>query len=152
MTQQKDRPKIGMGVYILNEKFELLLTLRKNTVAAGKWCPPGGHLEYGEEPAEGAKREAMEEVGIEVAEAELWAVVNNIMKDPDRHYVNLDFFANKWSGEARNVEPEKCEQIEWFGLNNLPENIMEPLVNFLKSNPKCFCKSGKKLNECHRKI
>lgn len=152
MTTEKDRPKVGLGVYILNKNLELLLTLRKNTVAAGTWCPPGGHLEYGEVPEEGAVREALEEVGLKVIELKLWAVTNNVMSNPDRHYLNLDFLATKWSGKEKNQEPEKCEKIEWFALSNLPENLMEPLKNFLKSNPYCLCQSGKKLNECHRKM
>jgi 8-oxo-dGTP diphosphatase len=146
---EKQRPKIGIGVYILNAENQILLMLRKNTTGAGMWCPPGGHLEIGEEFIDTVKRETMEEVGLKVEEAEMWAVNNNIM--PDRHYVNLDFFASKWSGEPQNLEPEKCEKIAWFNLNNLPSPLLEPTENFFKHNPKCFCKSGKLFNECHGK-
>ncbi len=35
-------------------------------VNAGLWLPPGGHVEPGEDPAETARREAYEELGLEV--------------------------------------------------------------------------------------
>ena len=147
----KDRPKVGMGVYILNPQNQVLFTLRKNNVGAGKWCPPGGHLEYGEEFLDCVKREVKEEVNLDVSEAEIWSTMNNVMHDPDRHYVNVDFLVTKWSGEIKNTEPDKCEKIEWFNLNSLPKPLLEPTERFFKSNPQCLCKSGKKFYDCHGK-
>ena len=92
--QEKQRPKVGIAVYILNDKLQVLFMLRKNVTGAGRWCPPGGHLEMGEEWIDCVKREVKEEVGLEIEDAELWAVNNNIM-GPDRHYINLDFLATK---------------------------------------------------------
>ena len=146
---EKPRPKIGIGVYILNSDMQVLLMLRQNTTGAGMWAPPGGHLEIGEEFLDTVKRETMEEVGLKVEEAELWALNNNIM--PDRHYVNLDYFAGKWSGRPQNLEPNKCKRIEWFSLNNLPSPLLEPTENFFNRNPRCFCKSGKLIKDCHGK-
>lgn len=151
MSDEKNRPKIGIAVYILNKDKQILLMLRKNVTGAGTWCPPGGHLEYGEELEGCAKREAMEEVGLLIEEVKLWAVNNNIMTEPPRHYVNLDFLATKWSGIESNLEPEKCEQLGWFDLNNLPEKLLEPTRNFFKNNPPCLCQSGIKYLECHGK-
>ena len=148
--EQKIRPKIGIAVYFLDKQGQLLMTLRKNVTGAGMWCPPGGHLEMGEEFLDCVKRESLEEVNIVVDDAKLWAVNNNIMS-PDRHYVNLDFVATKWHGEAKNMEPEKCEKISWFALNNLPNKLLEPTQKFLSSNPDCICGSGKKINDCHGK-
>ena len=43
-----------------------------------KWGPPGGHLEPGEDPAEGAARELLEETGVRVdaADLRLWQVID----------------------------------------------------------------------------
>jgi len=30
----------------------------------------------------------------------------------------------KWTGEFHNKEPEKCDNIKFFPINNLPENIV----------------------------
>jgi 8-oxo-dGTP pyrophosphatase MutT (NUDIX family) len=67
------KPKIGSQViemqrqftatvYILDEEKVLLIFHRK----LKKWLPPGGHLEEGELPAEGAIREAKEETGLDI--------------------------------------------------------------------------------------
>ena len=147
---EKQRPKIGIGVYILNDKSQVLMMLRKNTVSPGTWFPPGGHLEMAEEFIDCVKREAKEEVGLTIEKAELWAVNNNIT-NKDLHYVNLDFLVTKWSGEPKNLEPEKCAKIEWFDLDKLPKPLMLPTQTFFKNNPKCLCGSGKNYSDCHGK-
>lgn len=36
------------------------------------------------------------------------------------------------SGEVKIMEPEKCEQWEWFDWNNLPKPLFLPAQNLLK--------------------
>ena len=48
--------------YILSSDQVLLLFHKK----LQKWLPPGGHLEANETPPEGAKREVLEETGLEI--------------------------------------------------------------------------------------
>jgi 8-oxo-dGTP pyrophosphatase MutT (NUDIX family) len=49
-------------VYIFYEN-KVLLHLHKKL---GKWLPPGGHLEPNETPPEAARREVLEETGLEI--------------------------------------------------------------------------------------
>ena len=63
--------KVGLGLYILNDRGQVLLGLRKAKHGEGTWCPPGGHMEYGESFEEGAVREAFEETGIRVNPADV---------------------------------------------------------------------------------
>lgn len=49
-------------VYVFHESRVLLHRHKK----LGKWLPPGGHVEKNELPHEAAKREALEESGLEI--------------------------------------------------------------------------------------
>lgn len=51
------------SIYILHEEKVLLLFHPK----LKKWLPPGGHIEENESPPDAARREVMEEVGLEIA-------------------------------------------------------------------------------------
>ena len=34
-----------------------------------------------------------------------------------------------YSGEIKNLEPEKCKEIKWIDINNLPENTIKGIKN-----------------------
>ena len=59
--------KVGAGVVILKDGKTLLLK-RKGSHSADCWGSAGGHVEFGETPAEAVKREAREELGPGVAD------------------------------------------------------------------------------------
>lgn len=148
---EQERPKIGLGVYILNEKQELLLLRRKGSHGTNTWCPPGGHLEFGESFEECAKKEAKEETNLDVSELELVDVTNDIFPEEGKHYVTLAMLARSWNGEPKIMEPEKCDKMGWFPLNALPSPLFIPVKNHFDSNPECFCGSKMNFCDCHGK-
>ncbi len=40
---------------------------------------------------------------------------------------------NKWEGEIKIMEPEKCDDLQWFPTDNLPENIVHHERNVLEN-------------------
>ena len=126
---------VGSGVLIVKDD-KVLLGKRQSGAShgAGTWCPPGGHLEFGETFEELAKRETIEECGLEIAQVRQVVVTNNIFKDEDTHSVTL-FFVAKWtSGEPKINEPDKIAEWKWFDWNDLPEPLFLPMELLLKQN------------------
>ena len=136
---EKVRPKVGIGVYIMDGKGNLLLTLRSGTHEPGTWCPPGGHLEMGESFLECCKKEVKEEVGLDLEDVEMLGVINNIFS-PEKHYVNVDFVAKGVSGTPIIGEPDKCAEIGWYPLDKLPRPLMLPTANLFKIHPEILGK------------
>ena len=129
------RPKVGVGVLIQNEKGEVLLGLRKSSHGAGEWNFPGGHLEFGEKLFETAKREVKEETDLEVQEFELVSVADEMryIKTDGKHYLNIGIRAKYKGGEPKVMEPTKCEEWKWVGLNDLPEKLFEGTALILRN-------------------
>lgn len=85
----------------------------------GKYVFPGGKIDKGETLREAVRREAWEEVGVEVENPQLAHVIH--INGDDDELVGFIFKAVCWKGEPRNMEPGKCDRVDWFGLGNLPE-------------------------------
>ncbi len=128
-------PRVGIGVMIQNEKGEALLGLRQGSHGAGEWCFPGGHLEWGETVFETAKREVKEETGLDVSRFELISVFDEMryIRTDNKHYLNIGVKAEYQGGEPKLMEPDKCKEWRWFGLDNLPEKMLESTENIIKN-------------------
>ena len=121
---------LGCNTVITKGK-QVLLGKRKGDYGAGTWGLPGGHLEYGEDLIDGARRELMEEVGIENPKLEFLSVVEG-SRDKG-HYIQINFILENFTGEIKHMEPELCEEWKFFDLDNLPEDLFPPHKNILEA-------------------
>jgi len=114
---------IRIGVNALIEKDgKMLFGLRKGTTrGAGTWGLPGGRLEFGEKVEDAIRREMMEETGLILDEIEFMSIVNN--PRGSEHYIQINFLVKKYHGELRNLEPDKCEEWQWFEIGKWPEPL-----------------------------
>ena len=103
---------------------QILLLRRFNTgFADGMYSVPAGHLDGGETVIAAASREALEEIGVRLeADCIHFSQVMH-RKDGDER---VDFFVHisEWNGEPFNAEPEKCDEIRWVDLDDLPANTI----------------------------
>jgi 8-oxo-dGTP pyrophosphatase MutT (NUDIX family) len=105
---------------ILRDGGRVLMGMRQNTgFADGQYHLPAGRLESEETVVAGIIREAREELGIEIAAADLTLV--HVMHHRSGRLA-LFFEASRWSGEIRNAEPDKCRSLDWLASDRLPEN------------------------------
>ncbi|MFA7252468.1 MAG: NUDIX domain-containing protein [Candidatus Paceibacterota bacterium] len=115
-----ERPKVGVNVFVIKDN-KLLLGKGKNVFGDGYWGLPGGHLEGGESMTGGAKRELKEETGLTADKLTFLNVINDPPIDEGGHYVHVGFLAEDVQGEPRLTEPDKCSELKWFDLNDLPQ-------------------------------
>ncbi len=126
-----DIPKIGVGVIVIKDN-RVLLGKRKASHGEGSWCFPGGHLEFNEEIEDCARREVMEETGIQIKNPRMGTFTNDFFRKEGKHYVTLYVISEHNSGEPKIMEPEKCERWEWFEWNKLPKPLFIPVQNLLR--------------------
>ncbi len=104
----------------------VLLALRENTgFADGQWNLPSGKVEPGEDLEAAMRREAHEEIGLDVGGLRLATVVHH--RNPGEE-ARLGFFfeasGEEDAGEPRNAEPDKCGGLGWYPLESLPANTV----------------------------
>jgi len=119
------RFKIIPEVHLILQRGETLLLLRRfNTgYEDGKYSLVAGHVDGGETFSAAMVREAREEAGLELSSAQ-FQLVHTMHRLSDTERLSLFFRADGWTGEPRNVEPHKCDDLSWFSQTELPDNMV----------------------------
>jgi ADP-ribose pyrophosphatase YjhB (NUDIX family) len=116
-----DRPWIGIGVVAFRGD-DVLLVRRSKPPRQGEWSIPGGAQHLGETAEQAARRELLEETGVEVGALQLAVVVDALNHDEAGrtrfHYTIIDF-AGRWiSGEP--VAADDVTEARWFSPVEIP--------------------------------
>ncbi|MDM4761807.1 NUDIX domain-containing protein [Galbitalea sp. SE-J8] len=111
---------IGTTAVIVRDEREVLLVRRSDT---GDWTPVTGIVDPGEEAADAAAREALEEAGVIIRVDRLARLgVTALYEYPngDRsRYTDVTFRCTWLSGEPYPADGENTDAA-WFGLDALP--------------------------------
>lgn len=114
-------------VILIDKENRVLLHRRYCTgYMDGLYDFPSGHLEKGETLQMGAARELREETALIVDPDDLILMhINQNSSDPEKPYFNFMFLADHWEGVPLIGEPEKCDHLDFFSLNALPEATLQ---------------------------
>lgn len=123
----KKRYNFYGAVYLILRKDEKVLMLRRYNTGwmDGMYTLPAGHIEENETAQQAISREAKEEVDLDIPPESI-SVVHTLHRksDYDREYFDIFLEAKDFSGEPINAETEKCDEINWFPIDNLPDNTL----------------------------
>ena len=89
---------------------------------AGKINGLGGKVEEGEEASTCIQRELKEESGL-IIEATAWTHVASLQGP----LWVVDVFGATYLGDSTDAKSQEEEKIEWFAVNNLPDNVIDNL-------------------------
>lgn len=123
--------KVGVGVMVLKDR-KVLLGKRKGSHGAGEYAWPGGHFEYMESFEDCAKREVMEETGMEIKNIRFLRLAN-LKNYAPKHYVDIGLIAEWKGGEPRVLEPEKIDNWGWYDLDDLPSPLFATIPSYLEA-------------------
>lgn len=123
--------KVGVGVGVIVMRGEkVLLGLRnpnKNKASSelqgqGTWTMPGGKVDFGETLESAARRELLEETGLECNSLTFATLQDDIVGEA--HYVTAAFKAEVKPGQdAKVCEPQTILEWRWFSIDVLPDNL-----------------------------
>jgi ADP-ribose pyrophosphatase YjhB (NUDIX family) len=108
---------LGAASVIVDDAGRVLLV--KHGYGELNWQVPGGRGEAGESAEETARREALEEVGIEL---DVERLVGVYWEPPDAHHF---VFRARARGEPRVADKAEITELGWFSPNVLPRPISD---------------------------
>ena len=125
----KERHKIVPASYLVLLKDNKILLLRRfNTgYEDDKYSMVAGHVDKGETFTQCIIREAEEKTGIILKPENLKAahvMCKNSGTEENSERVDVFFVVERWDGKIENREPNKCDDLSWFDLDNLPDNVI----------------------------
>lgn len=113
---------VAVHLFLLQDERILLLRRFNTGYEDGNYSVIAGHLDGREEVLAAMSREAREESGIDLVNAEVAGVMHRRAGDGER----IDFFVvcHEWTGAVVNREPEKCDELRWVPIDALPPNTI----------------------------
>lgn len=117
--------KIIPAVHLLLIRDGKILLLRRMNTGFydGSYSVIAGHLKEKETATLAMVRETKEECGI-ILNSESLKMVHVMYRKSSEERVDFFFTTERWEGEPINTEKNKCDDLSWFSLNELPNNMV----------------------------
>ena len=122
-------PKVAAGVLVV-QNGRVLLVRRSGEPFRGLWTLPAGFVNSGEDPAEAAARECLEETGLNVRVTRVFDIVAGKEHPRGADFV-IVYEAEVIGGEMK--ADDDADAVEWFDKNNLPPIAFRATQKVLQS-------------------
>ncbi|MHB8392921.1 MAG: NUDIX hydrolase [Candidatus Dormibacteria bacterium] len=110
-------PKVAVAAVVEDVGGRVLVIRRGTAPGQGQWALPGGYLDADETPAEGARRECLEETHCEV-EIDRLACIHHVLTEGGGLLV-IAYGAHAVGGLVRPTE--EAPELGWFLPEEMPE-------------------------------
>ncbi len=117
----------------------LLVRIAPGYPGAGSWTLPGGGLDFGEDPADGARREVAEETGLEVRLDGVLGIFSLVLEPSETvsghriHSLQIVYGAVATSGDLRDEQGNSTDHAEWVPFARLDELSLVDLVTLARN-------------------
>lgn len=125
--------KSAVHIILINDNKILLQKRKGSKLWPGYYALPAGHIDEGETQYDALVREAKEELGIEINPNDIinnYVVLRRNFFEIDgkilEPYIDYYFEKKKYNGVPKIIEEDKCDELLWADVNNLPE----PFINY----------------------
>lgn len=132
-----------VAVWIMNEKGEMLVQKRaaSKKQAPNKWGITAGHVDSNEEPMQVAKRETLEEIGLDLKKEQienLW-IAKLSKTSPDKQQINnyfsyLYFVRTNKKIEEFTIQQEELSELNYISIEELERIVQEKDTNYTFHN------------------
>ena len=132
-----EKEKFLSAVYMIikNKEGKVLLQRRQGTkLWPGFLALPAGHIDEGENAIDAVIREAKEELDITITEDDIIdSFVANRRNKSLKPYFDVYFEISSYEGTIKINEPDKCSELRWCDMNNLPEDMVDFEIEAIKN-------------------
>lgn len=125
--------KSAVHIILINDNKILLQKRKGSKLWPGYYALPAGHIDEGETQYDALVREAKEELGIEINPNDIinnYVVLRRNFFEIDgkilEPYIDYYFEIKKYNGVPKIIEEDKCDELLWADVNNLPK----PFINY----------------------
>ncbi len=110
---------------LFNLNHEILLLRRINTPFCNNcYSLPGGQIEVGQTARDTLVREAKNSLGLIINHDDLEFIHVMYRKCNEPEFFACVFTVSQWNGNLCNNEPDRHDDMQWFSLDKLPENMV----------------------------
>ncbi len=92
MTYRNPTPTVDIIIELIDRPHRPIVLIERRNQPLG-WAIPGGFIDYGESAEAAARREAEEEIGLQVELVEQFQVYSDPNRDPRQHTMSVVFLA-----------------------------------------------------------
>ena len=126
-------PKVAAAV-LVTRADSVLLVRRVNEPFRGKWTLPAGFVNGGEDPAEAAQRECLEETGLSVRVTRVYDIVSG-----REHQRGADFVDDYKALLASTGEAMAADLADRFGINIRTRKFWDDSIAIIGQRVDRYC-------------